>query len=107
MILFRDFLVCFDLKVGTFLSFCLYFTKFDVGTSLGLDLLHFGHRLFFSELCLPFDFELTPRFSGFLFSVKAYRLVCFLTLSALLILFVVYLSCCGPCASAGSPILSS
>ena len=34
--LFRD--LVFDLKVGTFLSFCLYFAKLDVGISLGLDL---------------------------------------------------------------------
>ena len=35
----------FDLKVGTFLSFCLYFAKFDVGISLGLDLLSVSHHL--------------------------------------------------------------
>ena len=34
--MFRD--LVFDLKVGTFLSFCLYFAELDVGISLGLDL---------------------------------------------------------------------
>ena len=40
ILLFREFTFWFDLKVGTFLSVCCCFTKFDVGISLGLDLLH-------------------------------------------------------------------
>ena len=35
--LFRDFHFWLDLKVGTFLSFCLTFAKLDVGISPGLD----------------------------------------------------------------------
>ena len=37
ILLFRDFHFWLDSKVGTFLSFCLTFTKFDVGISPGLD----------------------------------------------------------------------
>ena len=74
ILLFRDSPFWLDLKVGTFLSFCLPFTKFDVGISPGeLDctapevvaasvILICVHRL------LILITELAPRFSGFLFS---------------------------------------
>ena len=42
ILLFREFHFLFDSKVGTFASFCLTFTKFDVGISLGLDFTALG-----------------------------------------------------------------
>ena len=51
ILLFRDFDLYFDLKVGTFLSFCWLFAKLDVGISLGLDLLSISHFLV-CDLCL-------------------------------------------------------
>ena len=67
--LFRDFVwfLIFDLKVGTFLSLSLCFTKFDVGISLGLKLVTVTTQ--FSEPCSLDLTELTPRLSGFLFTV--------------------------------------
>ena len=83
---FVNFCLFLDLKVGTFLSFCLWFTKFGVGISLGLD--HFTFTVFvwvavLTGLNLNWLHALVDSFSCFVLSGVA---ACF----KFLFLFVVY-----------------
>ena len=67
ILLFREFHFWLDSKLELS-CLCLTFTKFDVGISLGLDFTTLWSQLLFSvSSACWIEFELAPRFSGFLF----------------------------------------